>query len=524
MTELMDTALVFVYNKLNASVILYRQYTDCEKCPLLPSIDVGPNSTRSVRLSTKWDNEFSIRNNETQNFEYFNFVKSLWDQGKYQIIVEQTSNGITYSFETLESGRNNIWPIIGAIAFYILAAILWIVGLNAYRRYKSDRTVSNASDAPLTSEEKPGTTSANLKKKKRLKSLDCFRGIDMLMMIFVNFGAGGYYYLDHAPWNGLHFADVIFPWFIFMMGTSMAMSLRSQVVTHKKKILDVFWKITFRSMKLIGIGLLLATRGREPISLFRDILPYWIEWIFMLAFGLIYAMLTFVWHYDKSGYCPPGYLGPGGLHMNMTRWNCTGGAAHYIDVKVFTNNHIYQHTTSSELYNPDGIYHVVISHDPEGLLGCCTSIILTFLGLQVGKILVAYQQPVQRMARWMVWGLVLGGIAATLHFTKWEPINKNLWSFSFIGCTGGMGFIAITLLYYVVDVKNWWKNGQPFHFAGMNSILLYVGSEMTFSLIPWTFYINSSSHLPHLALNLWTATLWLTIAIVLARKKIFWTL
>lgn len=84
------------------------------------------------------------------------------------------------------------------------------------------------------------------------------------MMIFVNFGAGNYYYLDHAPWNGLHFADVIFPWFIFMMGTSISMSLRSQIVTHKKKLLDVLWKITFRSMKLIGIGLLLATRGSEP--------------------------------------------------------------------------------------------------------------------------------------------------------------------------------------------------------------------------------------------------------------------
>uniref|UniRef100_A0A914E6G0 Uncharacterized protein n=1 Tax=Acrobeloides nanus TaxID=290746 RepID=A0A914E6G0_9BILA len=217
----------------------------------------------------------------------------------------------------------------------------------------------------------------------------------------------------------------------------------------------------------------------------------------MLAFALIYAMLTFVWHYDKSGYCPPGYLGPGGLHMNMTRLNCTGGAAHYVDLKVFTNNHIYQYTTSSGLYNPDGIYHVKISHDPEGLLGCCTSIVLTFLGLQVGKILIAYQQPVQRMTRWVLWGLVLGG---------------------------GMGFIAITLLYYVVDVKNWWKNGQPFHFAGMNSILLYVGSELGSALVPWNVYINSSSHIPHLALNLWTATLWLIIAIVLAKKKIFWTL
>jgi heparan-alpha-glucosaminide N-acetyltransferase len=65
--------------------------------------------------------------------------------------------------------------------------------------------------------------------KKRLKSLDIFRGIAIVLMIFVNSGGGSYWWIEHAIWNGLHFADLVFPWFLFIMGVCIPMSIKGQI-------------------------------------------------------------------------------------------------------------------------------------------------------------------------------------------------------------------------------------------------------------------------------------------------------
>lgn len=78
--------------------------------------------------------------------------------------------------------------------------------------------------------------------KKRLKSLDIFRGIAITVMIFVNYGGGGYWWLEHAVWNGLLVADLVFPWFIFIMGVCIPLSIKSQI-TRKVPISDIVGKI-----------------------------------------------------------------------------------------------------------------------------------------------------------------------------------------------------------------------------------------------------------------------------------------
>jgi predicted acyltransferase len=80
------------------------------------------------------------------------------------------------------------------------------------------------------------------KVKKRLKSLDIFRGIAILLMIFANSGGGRYWWIDHAVWNGLHIADLVFPWFLFIMGVCIPMSIRSQLY-HKVPKNQIILKI-----------------------------------------------------------------------------------------------------------------------------------------------------------------------------------------------------------------------------------------------------------------------------------------
>lgn len=134
--------------------------------------------------------------------------------------ITETNNTTKYcELQTINEGRNNIWPLIGAIIIYLIIALVFYGGRRTIRKLREKREL-NISDPSDPSD--PTTVNKIENSKKRLKSLDCFRGITILMMIFANYGCGGYEVLEHVPWDGIHFADFIFPWFIFIMGTTMA--------------------------------------------------------------------------------------------------------------------------------------------------------------------------------------------------------------------------------------------------------------------------------------------------------------
>jgi heparan-alpha-glucosaminide N-acetyltransferase len=91
------------------------------------------------------------------------------------------------------------------------------------------------------------------------------------------------------------------------------------------------------------------------------------------------------------------------------------------------------------------------------------------------------------------------------------PLNKNLWSLSFILVMGGSAFVLLAALYFIIDVILWW-NGAPFKYPGMNSILVYVGSEILQGYFPFSWQQQSNSHLDLLFANLIAVGLWILIA------------
>lgn len=99
------------------------------------------------------------------------------------------------------------------------------------------------------------------KVKKRLKSLDIFRGVAIVLMIFVNNGGGHYWWIEHATWNGLHVADLVFPWFLFIMGVCIPMSMKSMLnrqipkVTIMRKIIKVIIHRKFFRVKDLNFNL-----------------------------------------------------------------------------------------------------------------------------------------------------------------------------------------------------------------------------------------------------------------------------
>ena len=180
----------------------------------------------------------------------------------------------------------------------------------------------------------------------------------------------------------------------------------------------------------------------------RDIVDSAAQWLVVIAMISLHTILLF--RLEVPG-CPKGYLGPGGLHEEGKYVNCTGGATGWIDRYVFGDNHMYGHPTCVR------VYQASIPFDPEGLLGYLTASLTVFLGLQAGKIYRTYGHHGQRLRRFGIWSAVCGVAAAILcggsQNGGWIPVNKNLWSLSFVLALASMAFLLVAAFFYVIDVK-----------------------------------------------------------------------
>jgi len=248
-------------------------------------------------------------------------------------------------------------------------------------------------------------------------------------------------------------------------------------------------------------------------SVFRDIFPFVLQWMVAILLLIIYLLVTYLLDVPN---CGRGYIGPGGIGDYGKYPNCTGGAAGYIDLKIFGNAHMYQSPTCKDLYKTGG-------YDPEGTLGNLTSIFLCFLGLQAGRILISYKSSLDRIIRWISWGIVWGALGTLLCNAEknggWIPINKNLWSPSFIFVMAGTGFCSLALCYFIVDVRNWW-NGSPFQYVGMNSILIYCLHETLSGYFPFHYQIPQT-HEAKLIENLIGISVWMIIAYRMYQLEFF---
>uniref|UniRef100_A0A674ITN4 Heparan-alpha-glucosaminide N-acetyltransferase n=1 Tax=Terrapene triunguis TaxID=2587831 RepID=A0A674ITN4_9SAUR len=407
------------------------------------------------------------------------------------------------------------------------------------------RTDSTSSDVPATT----WTVS-----QRRLRSLDTFRGLSLIIMVFVNYGGGKYWFFKHQSWNGLTLADLVFPWFVFIMGTSISLSLNSMLRRGCSKW-EVLGKALWRSFLLFLIGIVIVNPNyclgplswgnlripgvlqrlgftylvvavlellfakavaendtlETPYFALRDILLYWPQWVFILTLEATWLGLTFLLIVPG---CPKGYLGPGGIGDFGKYPNCTGGAAGYIDHLLLGEKHIYQHPSSNVLYQ------TTVAYDPEGILGTINSICMAFFGLQVPALCAAMKIHIN--SNHLFQGIISAILTKCSKDEGYIPANKNLWSISYVTTLSCFAYLLLLLIYYLVDVKKWWS-GAPFFYPGMNSILVYVGHEVFENYFPFKWKMkDSQSHGEHLAQNLVATSIWVIISYLLYRKRIFW--
>jgi predicted acyltransferase len=297
--------------------------------------------------------------------------------------------------------------------------------------------------------------------QNRLLSLDIFRGITIAGMILVN-NAGNedfaYAPLKHAHWHGFTLTDLVFPSFMFIMGLSMRYSFASINYSYSPIVRN---KIIKRAALLFIISYLihLFPFNHWDFSHFR-ILGV------LQRLGLCFAITAFIVLLVPSRWFTPInialLLGYWAIMYLGGDYDETTNAALYFDRFVLGENH---------LYRGQGF-----PFDPEGLLSTIPSIATVLIGYQVG---MALQKTSDRLA----FVLKLAAVGLGLFALAWLwhgvfPVNKKLWTSSFVLNCAGLDMLLLAIVIYFVDIKKHLKWGQFFKIFGLNSIAAYVIADI----------------------------------------------
>jgi len=323
-----------------------------------------------------------------------------------------------------------------------------------------------------------------IKTSSRLLSLDVLRGITISGMIMVNNpGSWGKIYtpLEHAQWNGLTPTDLVFPFFMFIMGVSMFLSYKKFDFKLSGK---TFTKLLRRSVLLFLIGLaigwfslfcrgLVALRS-EDMSLLDKIGHAANNFENMRILGVLQrlALVSFFGSLIVLMFKPkriPWLIG----FILLFYWILMAVTGSYfendnslvsiIDHAVLGVTHMY-----SEML-PDG---TKVIFDPEGILSTLPCIAHVLLGFMAGKLISESKDNNQRIQKLFIFGTIILFLGFLLDYAF--PINKKIWSSSFVLTTCGLASLLLGLLVWIIDIKGKKKWSVFFESFGVNPMFIYV--------------------------------------------------
>ncbi|XP_011075723.1 heparan-alpha-glucosaminide N-acetyltransferase-like [Sesamum indicum] len=362
----------------------------------------------------------------------------------------------------------------------------------------------------------------------RLASLDVFRGLTVALMILVDDAGGILPTINHSPWNGLTLADVVMPFFLFMVGVSLALVYKNMSwrgAASKKAI--------FRALKLLILGVFLQggyfhginnltygvdmdlirwmgilqriavaylvaamceiwLRNDEKVSSGLSLLKkYKWHWIMMLVLTTIYMLLLYGLFVPDWEYQIP--LGAPSEEAKIFMVKCgvhgdTGpacNAAGMIDRMILGVQHLYRRpiyarTQQCSINSPDygplppnAPSWCQAPFDPEGILSTMMAIVTCLIGLQFGHVVVHFKDHRNRLLLWLAPSsafIVLGLLCDIFGM----HINKALYSFSYTCVTSGLAGFLLATIYLVVDVYGCRRFALVLEWMGMNALLIYI--------------------------------------------------
>jgi predicted acyltransferase len=358
---------------------------------------------------------------------------------------------------------------------------------------------------------------------QRLISLDVFRGITIAGMILVNNPGTWqhiYWPLQHAQWHGWTPTDLVFPFFLFIVGVAITLAFGSRVESGRSTR-ELHIKVIKRSLIIFAIGLFLNAfpyfslpELRIPGVLQRIAVCYFFASIIFLntkvatQIAITIALLLVYWLLVT--FVPAPGFAAGDLSKE-------GSLPSFIDRVVF-GKHVW---AQAKVY------------DPEGLLSTIPALATTMIGVLTGHWLRTEKSRYEKVAGMFVAGAVI--LAIGWAWNSFFPINKALWTSSYVLFTGGLALQFLALCYWVIDIKGYRKWAKPFEVFGVNAIALYVGAGLMAELFgvikvsgeplgawiyrnvfaSWASPINAS-----LAFAIAFVLVWLGLMWVLYRRKI----
>jgi predicted acyltransferase len=296
--------------------------------------------------------------------------------------------------------------------------------------------------------------------------VDVCRGLAVAGMLLVDYQGSAHAYgpLKHAQWNGWTAADLVFPSFVFVMGISVALSIRSRLARGDSPA-EVFRHATTRTLILIALGVVLNGFPGFDLATWRLLgVVQRIAVCYLVAVGLrlwsgtraqvVAVVLLLLGYWALLRLVPvPGFGLPG---RDIPFLDPEGNLTAWLDRAVF----------------PGRLYDTV--RDPEGLLSTLPSIATGLLGLLTGRWLISTTATGARKATTLLLAGI-GGLAAGALWGLWFPINKNLWTSSYVALSAGFTLVLLSFLYWVIEVRGGrgaWT--MPFLVFGMNAILGFV--------------------------------------------------
>jgi len=319
--------------------------------------------------------------------------------------------------------------------------------------------------------------------KDRLLSLDAFRGFAIAAMLLVNNpGDWGHVYapLLHAHWHGWTFTDWVFPFFVFISGMAMTISLarRAQAGADRAALLLTTWR---RALVIIGIGLLLNLVPNFDLASVR--IPGVLQrlglcalaaapivlWCGARGVALWAAGLMAVYTLIQLGLPVPDASGV--VHTGLLEPGQDAGA--WLD-RLLMGGHLWAQART---------------WDPEGLLTTLPAVATQLLGVLAGYLLASQRQPAEKAMGWVVAGLAALWLGQVLD--AWlMPINKSLWTPAFVLTMAGWASLVFAVFYWLLDAlprplarARWARLLHPLVVFGMNALFLFALSGLVAKLL-----------------------------------------
>ncbi|SFG73487.1 Predicted acyltransferase [Duganella sp. CF458] len=295
----------------------------------------------------------------------------------------------------------------------------------------------------------------------RYQSLDVLRGLTVALMIIVNTpGSWSYVYtpLLHAPWHGFTPTDWVFPSFLFVVGNALAFTLPRYEGMGSSAVLA---KIGKRTVTIVALGLLLCLLPKlgGPLSDVR--LPGVLQRI-GLCFGIAALVLHYLSGRGALAVSVVALLGHWLVMALFGDYSLDGNAGRAVDLWVFGSSH---------LYKGEGI-----PFDPEGLLGTLPATVNVIGGYFAGRYLRENGATSRTLGVLAAAGVVLSALA--LLWAPLLPINKKLWTGSYVLFSTGTALLALAALAWVIEVRGAQRWTYFFEVFGKNTLFIYMLSQV----------------------------------------------